>query len=97
MGEGTVTPVMMIRRGKWKYTTSLVDPPQLFDLVSDPKELINLAGSSKPENLQVLADFKAEAEAKWNFKEIHQDVLKRQRNRRIVWKALQRGIFKPFL
>jgi len=91
MGEGTVTPVVMIRRGRWKFTTSLVDPPQLFDLVSDPKELLDLAQSSKPEHAKVLGSFIAEASAKWDLKAIHMDVLKRQRNRRIVWKALQQG------
>lgn len=91
MGESTVTPVMMIRRGKWKYTTSLVDPPQLFDLVNDPKELVNLAKSTKPEHAQAFAAFKAEAQEKWNFQRIHEDVLWRQRNRRIVWSALQIG------
>lgn len=91
MGEGTVTPVVMIRRGKWKYTTSLADPPQLFDLASDPKELINLAKSTVPEHVKALAAFSKEANEKWNLQEIHQDCLKRQRNRRIVWKALQKG------
>jgi choline-sulfatase len=92
MGEGTVTPVVMIRRGRWKFTTSLVDPPQLFDLVNDPSELLNLAQSSKPEHTKVLDAFSAEASAKWDLQAIHMDVLRRQRNRRIVWKALQQGM-----
>lgn len=91
MGEGTVTPVYMIRRGQWKYTTSLVDPPQLFDLVNDPKELVNLATSSKPGYARVLAAFEAEANQKWNFQQIHQDVLTSQRKRLISWEALQIG------
>jgi arylsulfatase A-like enzyme len=95
MGEGTVTPVVMIRRGRWKFTTSLVDPPQLFDLISDPNELLNLAQSSKPEHSQVLDSFLAEAKAKWDLQAIHKDVLKRQRCRRIVWSALQKGSCSP--
>jgi choline-sulfatase len=91
MGEGTVTPVMMIRRGKWKYTTSLVDLPQLFDLVSDPKELTNLAESTKPEHAEALAAFEEEALKKWDLQKIHQDVLVCQRRRHIVWGALQKG------
>jgi choline-sulfatase len=93
MGEGTVTPVYMIRRGKWKYTTSLVDPPQLFDLVSDPKELVNLARSKKTEHTQVLTDFEREAREKWDFQAIHKDVLMSQRKRQLCWSALKIGMY----
>ncbi|KAF2493401.1 choline-sulfatase [Lophium mytilinum] len=91
MGEGTISPVMMIRRGKWKYVTSPVDPPQLFDLVSDPKEIFNLAISEKPEHAGVLAAFEDEAQKKWDFKAIHADVLKSQRQRRLCYSALKKG------
>lgn len=93
MGEGTVTPVVMIRRGKWKYTTSLVDAPQLFDLVNDPKELHNLATSTKPEHAQAFAAFEAEARKKWDLEKIHMDVLLSQRRRQVCWSALQIGEF----
>lgn len=43
MGEGTQAPLLMIRRGRWKFVYSTIDPPMLFDLVSDPDELNNLA------------------------------------------------------
>lgn len=89
MGEGTVTPVMMIRRGPWKYITSLVDPPQLFNLVEDVQELDNLATS--PKHAQVLASFEAEARAKWDFQQVHQDTLASQRRRQLIWGALQIG------
>jgi choline-sulfatase len=91
MGEGTVTPTYMIRRNQWKYTYSLVDPPQLYDLVADPRELIDLATSKKPYHKKVLADFQAEASAKWDFQQIHKDVLKSQRMRQVAWSALQIG------
>ncbi len=42
-GEGTIAPVMMIRRGDWKYITCPADGDQLFNLRSDPMELFNLA------------------------------------------------------
>ncbi|KAJ9359059.1 putative choline sulfatase [Paecilomyces variotii] len=42
MGEGTQTPVVMIRRGRWKFVYSLIDPPMLFDLEADPTESVNL-------------------------------------------------------
>ena len=44
MGEGThMSPVVMIRRGRYKFTCSLVDPPMLFDVVADPEEKVDLA------------------------------------------------------
>jgi len=95
MGEGTITPVMMIRRGPWKYTTSLADPPQLFNLVEDPQELVNLATSPRPEHAQIFSAFEAEARKKWNLPLIHRDVLDSQRRRRICWEALRIGKLKP--
>ncbi|KAJ6014847.1 Choline-sulfatase [Penicillium herquei] len=43
MGEGTQSPLIMIRRGRWKFIYSTIDPPMLFDLVADPEEKNNLA------------------------------------------------------
>ncbi|KAL5355101.1 alkaline-phosphatase-like protein [Aspergillus floccosus] len=49
MAEGTQSPVVMIRRGRWKFVYSLIDPPMLFDLETDPRETVNLvAGLSMP-------------------------------------------------
>ncbi|KAF2020839.1 choline-sulfatase [Aaosphaeria arxii CBS 175.79] len=96
MGEGTVTPVVMIRRGKWKYTRSLVDDPQLFDLVNDPQELVNLKDSQEPEHRDAFEAFEREADAKWDLQQLHMDVLSSQRERRVVWGALQIGRREPW-
>lgn len=49
MGEGTQSPVVMIRRGPWKFVYSLLDQPMLFDLEIDPAEKVNLvAGLPEP-------------------------------------------------
>ncbi|KKY17499.1 putative choline sulfatase [Phaeomoniella chlamydospora] len=45
MGEATLAPVIMIRRGKWKWIYSPIDPPQLYDVESDPQENVNLAAN----------------------------------------------------
>ena len=98
-GEGTVAPLMMIRRGPWKYITCPADPPQLFNLVTDPKELINLAllpekhSLITPEVSSTLAAFHAEAAAKWDMNKITNEVLVSQRQRRLVWSALKVGHF----
>ena len=36
MGEGSIAPIVMIRRGDLKYVHSPVDPDQLYDLAADP-------------------------------------------------------------
>lgn len=93
MGEGTISPVYMIRRAQWKYTTSLPDPPQLFDLSKDPHELVNLATSQDGSTRLVLEAFEKEAKSKWNFDLIHQQALESQRRRRLCWEALKIGTF----
>ncbi|KAI1191902.1 choline-sulfatase [Nemania serpens] len=101
-GEGTISPLMMIRRGPWKYITCPTDPPQLFNLENDPLELVNLAElASKTEGLTAdeeeakakFEKFEAEAKARWDFDAITQTVLLSQRTRRLVWSALKVGKF----
>lgn len=96
-GEGTVRPLMMIRRGRWKYVTCPADEPQLFDLEADPLELHDLVKSGavvKDEKTrQVFEAFEREAAAKWDFEEITKQVLLSQRKRRLVWSALTKGRF----
>ncbi|KIV95558.1 choline-sulfatase [Exophiala mesophila] len=96
MGEGTVAPLMMIRRGDWKYITCPIDPPQLFNLRNDPLEITNLTSSTDPAIQSVFKAFEAEANAKWDFKAITADVLAQQRRRRLVWSALTKGRFESW-
>ncbi|KAF2138089.1 uncharacterized protein K452DRAFT_329003 [Aplosporella prunicola CBS 121167] len=96
MGEGTISPVCMIRRGRWKYVTSLVDPPQLFDLEKDPRELHNVANSEDSLYAKVSHDFANEAAKKWDLEAIHDDCLKSQRQRRLCWNALKKGKFESW-
>lgn len=91
MGEGTVSPMMMIRRGPFKYITCPVDPPMLFNLDKDPKELVNLATSDDLTTKAIFEEFKHEANKKWDFERITQDVLMCQRRRRFVDGALRNG------
>jgi choline-sulfatase len=63
-GEGAIAPLLMIRRGKYKYIRSRPDPEQLYDLAADPLEQVDLAGDAA--HAQRLADFRAEALARWD-------------------------------
>lgn len=89
MAEGTVSPLMMIRRGPWKFVYSEQDPLLLFNLDSDPQELHNLAESS--EHKGILAGFLAEARERWDIPAIHAATLASQRRRRLVAEALSQG------
>ncbi|WP_343351729.1 choline-sulfatase [Pseudomonas sediminis] len=90
MAEGTISPLMMIRRGPWKFVYSEQDPLLLFNLESDPHERCNLADCA--EHKGTLADFVAEARERWDIPAIHAATLASQRRRRLVAEALSQGI-----
>ena len=43
LAEGAIAPIVMIRRGRFKFIHSPADPDQLYDLAADPLERDNLA------------------------------------------------------
>nr|WP_313403621.1 choline-sulfatase [Pseudomonas sp.] len=89
MAEGTLSPLMMIRRGPWKFVYSEQDPLLLFNLDNDPLERQNLAESS--EHKDILVGFLAEARERWDIPAIHVATLASQRRRRLVAEALSQG------
>jgi choline-sulfatase len=76
LAEGTAAPMLMIRRGQYKYISCSTDPEQLFDLEQDPNELENLL--SHP----MLEDFRKEAAAYWDSAALQQTVIRDQDRRR---------------
>ncbi|KAK3393708.1 alkaline-phosphatase-like protein [Podospora didyma] len=99
-GEGTVSPLMMIKRGPWKYITCPADGSQLFNLDTDPLELHDLAKTLRKTAVvhdettrAIFEAFEAEAKERWDFEKITEDVLQSQRKRRLVWTALKKGHF----
>ncbi len=65
LAEGAIAPLVMIRRGPWKFVHSPADPDQLYNLADDPLELANLAEA--PAASDALASFRAEAAGRWDF------------------------------
>jgi choline-sulfatase len=96
MGEGTIAPTTMIRRSNYKYIFCPTDPPQLFDLSTDPYELDNLAVSNNPKHQQLAAQFAAEVAQRWDFGRITDAVLQNQRQRRLVYQVLRKGVYEPW-
>ncbi|AJK48862.1 choline-sulfatase [Burkholderia plantarii] len=89
LAEGAIAPIVMIRRGDWKFIHSPADPDQLFNLRDDPRELVNLAAD--PAFGTLVAEFRAEVAGRWRLDAIHADVLASQRRRRFHFAATTQG------
>ena len=94
LGEGPVAPMVMIRRGDWKFVHTPSDPDLLYDLAADPGELVNLAGA--PEHAALLAELRSEVARRWDLAALEGEVLADQAERRLLTKALRSGRFTPW-
>ncbi|TRW97501.1 choline-sulfatase [Paracoccus sp. M683] len=92
--EGSITPLICLREGRWKYTASMADPDQLFDLAADPDERANLADD--PAHAETLAHFRQMAAARWNLPAYDAEVRQSQARRWIVYEALRNGAYFPW-
>lgn len=89
LGEGALAPVVMLRRGAYKYIHSPADPDQLYHLGDDADELHNLAND--PAAAPILQAFRAEAQQRWDFQQLHQQVIASQRRRHLIGAANAQG------
>lgn len=92
--EASVTPIVGIREGRWKYTRCLADPEQLFDLDADAEERVNLAGD--PAHAETLARLRTVAESQWDLPAYDAEVRQSQARRWIVYEALRNGAYFPW-
>ena len=90
MAEGSVAPIVMIRRGDVKYVHCPADPDQLYDLAADPNELVNIASDA------TVAELRAEVAKRWDLDRLTSEVLADQARRRLVGGALRTGAFTPW-
>jgi choline-sulfatase len=93
-GEGAIAPLLMIRRGRYKYIRSRPDPEQLYDLAADPLEQVNLAGY--PAHAKTVGDFRIEALARWDEEALRAQVVASQRRRHLVASAMSKGQHAPW-
>jgi choline-sulfatase len=94
LAEGAIAPLVMIRRGRYKFVHSPVDPDQLYDLVDDPDELANLAALAA--HATRVQEFRAEVASRWDLSAVHEAVLASQRRRHLVNEALRTGRYRPW-
>lgn len=87
--EGAECPILMIRRGQYKYVHSALDGPQLFNIAQDPEERVNLA--NVPEHASRVETFQEEVKVRWDVDALKAAVLASQRRRFLVLEALRQG------
>lgn len=92
--EASETPMVGLRKGRWKLILCPLDPDLLFDLEADPQELHNLAPLA--EHAATLAELKDEARALWDLDRFDADVRASQARRLIVYQALRNGAYYPW-
>jgi len=94
LAEGAIAPLVMIKRGRYKFVHSPADPDQLYDLNDDPDELRNLAQSAHHAPLS--EEFRAEVARRWDLPALHAAVIASQQRRHLVYAALRTGRHTPW-
>jgi choline-sulfatase len=94
LAEGAVAPLVMIKRGRYKFVHSPVDPDQLYDLLDDPDEVRNLA--PVPQQAGRVQEFRTEVARRWDMPALHAAVVASQQRRHLVYEALRSGRYTPW-
>lgn len=94
LAEGAIAPIVMIRRGCFKFIHSPADPDQLYDVAADADERVNLAAHRS--HADTLSAFRAEVAQRWSLQQLHQAVQASQQRRHFVYAALRQGHFQPW-
>jgi choline-sulfatase len=94
LAEGAVAPLVMIKRGRYKFVHSPVDPDQLYDLIDDPEELRNLGAATA--HAARAQEFRAEVARRWDLPALHAAVIASQQRRHLVYDALRTGRYTPW-
>ncbi|TWP37008.1 choline-sulfatase [Leekyejoonella antrihumi] len=89
LAEGTVAPHVTVVRGQYKFVRCPGDPDQLFDLDTDPDELVNVAGH--PEHTRRVALLRKDLDDRYDFAALEEQVRVSQRRRQLVSRALATG------
>jgi choline-sulfatase len=94
LAEGAVAPIVMIRRGRWKFVHSPEDPDELYDLAVDPLEQTNLAAD--PEHSERVRALRDEVARRWDLAVLDAAVRESQKRRHLVAGTLSIGTSAPW-
>ncbi len=94
LAEGAIAPLVMIKRGRYKFVHSPIDPDQLYDLLEDPDEVQNLAHDARQAGL--VREFRTEVARRWDMPVLHAAVIASQQRRHLVYDALREGRYTPW-
>ncbi|MAM62692.1 choline-sulfatase [Maritimibacter sp. UBA3975] len=92
--EASYAPLVCLRSGPYKYVHCELDPPQLFDLASDPHERVNLANDPAHETAARM--FAEDVARRWDMARFDADVRASQARRWVVYEALRNGSYYPW-
>jgi len=92
--EGSYAPMVAIRDGRFKFVHCELDPPQLFDLDTDPLETNNLAAD--PAHVALVGRFMAAVRARWDMARFDAEVRESQARRWVIYPALRNGSYYPW-
>lgn len=92
--EGSVTPLVALREGRWKYIRCAADPEMLFDLGTDPDERKNRA--TDPDAAEPLSRLRTLADGRWDLAAYDAEVRQSQARRRVTYEALRNGAYFPW-
>lgn len=88
-GEGPIHPMIMLRKGRYKYVHVHEHEPLLFDMVQDPYETRNLA--VLPDYAHILARFASRVMNQFDMQQIEKEIIQSQKERLILAESLKIG------
>ena len=94
LAEGAIAPLVMIKRGRFKFVHSPADPDQLYDLAEDPDELHNLAEAG--DQAVRMHSLRTEVQQRWDLAALSGQVIASQQRRLMVYEALRAGRYTPW-